>query len=49
MIPITQQQLNELKLSRKHAEEMFKNYRLKGWPKSITTEPGKHFLVQVTK
>ena len=44
-IPLTQTDLNEIKHSRKHAEDFFKKRRIHGWPRVVTTEPGKHFLV----
>ena len=44
MIPITQQQLDLIKQSSKLAQEIFRQYKIKGWPRIVTTEPGKHFL-----
>jgi len=44
-LPITQTDLNEIKHSRQHAEDFFKKRNLKGWPRVVTPEPHKHFLV----
>lgn len=44
-ISITQTDLNEIKHSRKHAEDFFKKRKILGWPRVITPEPHKHFLV----
>ena len=44
-VPLTQTDLNEIKHSRKRAEDFFKKRRIHGWPRVMTTEPGKHFLV----
>lgn len=45
MKPITQTDLNEIKHSRKHAEDFFKKRKILGWPRVVTPEPHKHFLV----
>jgi len=43
---ISQQELEEIKRSRQHASEFFKKLRIKGWPRVVTPEPGKHFLAE---
>jgi len=43
LIPITQAELNELKLSSAHAQAFLKILQIKGWPRVITIE-GKHHL-----
>lgn len=44
MKPITQEQLQEIKSSRQAAEHIFRMLKIPGWPRVVTTEPGKHFL-----
>lgn len=44
-ISITQTDLNEIKHSRQHAEDFFKKRKIIGWPRVVTPEPHKHFLV----
>lgn len=44
MISITQEQLDLIKSNRAEAEHFFKLLKIKGWPRVITTQPGKHFL-----
>jgi hypothetical protein len=44
MIPINQIVLDQIKSSSKAAQDVFKSLKIRGWPKVVTTEPGKHFL-----
>jgi hypothetical protein len=44
MKPITHEQLQLIKSSRLEAEHIFKMLKIPGWPRVVTTEPGKHFL-----
>lgn len=43
-VAISQQQLDELKQSKDNLEHFLKQHKILGWPKVITTEPGKHFI-----
>jgi hypothetical protein len=45
-IPISQEQLDEIKKSREHAGKLFKLFQIKGWPRVVTPEPNKHFLAE---
>lgn len=44
MKPITNEQLQLIKSSRGAAQYIFKMLKIPGWPRVVTTEPGKHFL-----
>ena len=46
LIPLTQPQLEEIKISPRHATDFFKKHNLKGWPRVVTPEPNKHFLAE---
>jgi hypothetical protein len=46
LIPLTQTQLEEIKISPRHATDFFKKHNLNGWPRVITPEPNKHFLAE---
>jgi len=46
LIPLSQAQLEEIKISPRHASDFFKKHNLKGWPRVVTPEPNKHFLAE---
>lgn len=46
LIPLTQPQLEEIKISPRHATDFFKKFHIKGWPRIVTPEPNKHFLAE---
>lgn len=46
LIPLTQPQLEEIKISPRHATDLFKKHNLKRWPRVVTPEPNKHFLAE---
>lgn len=45
---INQKTLDFIKSSREEAIKFFKQNKILGWPKVVTPEPGKHYLVPNT-